>query len=346
VAISFNAIEQYGLPCPPARILDIGQSNVYDAQADRVRAWLKQRSVGIDDGWLREFCAQSSCDASGTRLNGSFLGDLCRQIGLDYLALDIFEGRDVLCFDLNRAFLSQDLRESFDLVLNFGTTEHVFNQFNAFEVIHDATKPGGEMLHILPVAGYTDHGYFDYHGRFFFDLGGYNDYEITYIGYMTNGATSHLLDSARSYARHFSALGAVTASGTIEGPQGPQPAPPVLDVAVAIRYRKKRSARFCATLDAATSIAQPRPDVLRFYDRNNPMNDPKIRELSGALHTVEARAAAALAELEATKSRAEEIESRAVTAEELNEAILRSTSWRITAPLRSVSRMIRRWSRP
>jgi hypothetical protein len=127
VAISFGAIEQYGLPCPPARILDIGQSNVYDAQADRVRAWLKQRSIGIDDGWLHEFCAQSSCDASGTRLNGSFLGDLCRQIGLDYLALDIFEGRDVLCFDLNRASLSQELRESFDLVLNFGTTEHVFN---------------------------------------------------------------------------------------------------------------------------------------------------------------------------------------------------------------------------
>jgi SAM-dependent methyltransferase len=171
---------------------------------------------------------------------------LCRQIGLDYLALDIFEARNVLCFDLNRASLSQELRESFDLVLNFGTTEHVFNQFNAFEVMHNARKHGGEMLHILAVAGHTDHGYFDYHGRFFFffDLGGYNDYEIGYIRYITDGTTSHLLDSARSYALHFPALGAVTATGTIEGPQGPQPELPVLDVAVAVRYRKKQSARF------------------------------------------------------------------------------------------------------
>jgi hypothetical protein len=44
---------------------------------------------------------------------------------------------------LNHEPTPQKFVGDFDLVVNFGTTEHLLNQYNAFKVIHDATKVGG-----------------------------------------------------------------------------------------------------------------------------------------------------------------------------------------------------------
>src|SRR5262249_3272001 len=136
------------------------------------------------------------------------------------------------------------------------------------ETIHSATKPGGEMLHMVPAGGYSDHGYFSYTGRFFFDLSGYNDYEIDQLSYLCNDSTSRLLDPVKNYAQHFPVLRDKVAHGTIIAPEGLRPEPDLLDLTIVIRYRKKRSARFCAALDTATSVAPPPPDVLKFYDRH------------------------------------------------------------------------------
>ena len=61
--------------------------------------------------------------------------------------------------DLN-LWPNDDLRgffSSFDLVLNFGTTEHVSNQLNAFAILHYLSKPGGIMLQHVPMIHYSAH---------------------------------------------------------------------------------------------------------------------------------------------------------------------------------------------
>ncbi|HUR55564.1 MAG TPA: hypothetical protein VMZ71_15620 [Gemmataceae bacterium] len=71
----------------------------------------------------------------------------------------------------------------FDLVVNCGTTEHVFGQYNAFKVMHDAARRGGPFFHQLPTTGFFNHGYFTYHPRVFGDLAAANGYAIVELAY-------------------------------------------------------------------------------------------------------------------------------------------------------------------
>ena len=66
----------------------------------------------------------------------------------------------------------------YDLITNFGTTEHIFNQYEVYKTIHNLVKPNGFMLHFLPYQGFYNHGFYNYHPTFFFDLGKANNYKI------------------------------------------------------------------------------------------------------------------------------------------------------------------------
>jgi hypothetical protein len=272
MAIPFEAVTGYGsincpLPLPPCSVLDIGQSNVYDCSREAVSAWMTRRGIVADETWAADFTHRSGFDSTGNRLNSAFLGELCAKGGINYRALDIMRAPTVILFDLNRDELSPELQECFDLVLNSGTTEHVLNQFNAFKVIHDATKPGGEMLHILPISGHTDHGYVHYTSRFFFDLAGYNDYEILEVTYLwPAAAASKLFDSVRAYSNTFALLKEAEKRGIMVTRHGYGPELSIPDISALIRYRKRRSARFAGALDAATAVTQPDPSVVECYD--------------------------------------------------------------------------------
>ncbi len=66
----------------------------------------------------------------------------------------------------------------YDVVTNFGTTEHIFNQYEVFKSIHSLVKTNGFMLHFLPYQGAYNHGFYNYNPTFFFDLGKANNYII------------------------------------------------------------------------------------------------------------------------------------------------------------------------
>ena len=75
-------------------------------------------------------------------------------------SLDIsdYEGAHVL-FDLNSDELPGALRSAFNLVVNGGTLEHVFNVPNALTNISRMVRPGGAILHVFPVNNWVDHGF-------------------------------------------------------------------------------------------------------------------------------------------------------------------------------------------
>ena len=78
-------------------------------------------------------------------------------------------------FDLN---LPVSIDQKFDLVLNIGTAEHIFNVYQFFKTAHELTAPGGLMMHSSPFTGWPDHGFFNFQPTFFFDLARANRYEI------------------------------------------------------------------------------------------------------------------------------------------------------------------------
>jgi hypothetical protein len=102
-------------------------------------------------------------------------------LGLEYFAIDFGGHRNSVALDLNRDSVPASLKASFDLVVNAGTTEHVANQDNAFRVIHDLTRKTAVMLHELPAGGMINHGFFNYHPRFFQNLAAFNLYEVIWL---------------------------------------------------------------------------------------------------------------------------------------------------------------------
>jgi len=80
--------------------------------------------------------------------------------------------------DLNRPL---ELDEQFDVSINHGTAEHIFNVAQVFRTMHDWTSTGGMMVHESPFTGWIDHGFYCLHPTLFYDLAAANCYEIVTI---------------------------------------------------------------------------------------------------------------------------------------------------------------------
>ena len=123
---------------------------------------------------------------------------------MDYEAIDLNGTKLAKRIDLNHP---HDPPRQFDIVLNLGTTEHVFNQYEAFNTIHKLCRPGGLMIHNVPMSGYREHGFFNYHSTFFFDLAARNGYAVKafwWIGQKTRN--EELIGIVRSFADRFAYL--------------------------------------------------------------------------------------------------------------------------------------------
>jgi hypothetical protein len=102
-------------------------------------------------------------------------------LGYRYAAIDVDNSPGVLELDLNFDDAPPQHRGRYDLVTNFGSTEHVANQMNAFKVIHDLTAVGGVMMHHVPCQGMFNHGFVSYHPKFFSLLAQSNRYQYVYL---------------------------------------------------------------------------------------------------------------------------------------------------------------------
>ena len=98
----------------------------------------------------------------------------------NYVSFDLFDRRAEKV-DLN---LDLERTDSWDIVTNFGTSEHMFNQFAFMKNCHDLTRQGGVSLHALPVSSGMDHGFYNYHPTFFRSLAIANNYEILDFRYI------------------------------------------------------------------------------------------------------------------------------------------------------------------
>lgn len=92
-----------------------------------------------------------------------------------YVAIDRHGTEEALALDLNEPV---NLGRTFDVCINNGTSEHIFNQSQFFRTVHDHTAVGGRMVHIVPTFGWYDHGLFHPQPGLFFDLARANGYAV------------------------------------------------------------------------------------------------------------------------------------------------------------------------
>ncbi len=100
-----------------------------------------------------------------------------------YRSVDLCDARATYAADLNLPIPNLG---RYDLVTNFGTTEHVFNIGGAFASIHRLLKVGGVQVHAVPIFAFVDHGYFNVHPSAYLDMARANNYEVVDFSYIDN----------------------------------------------------------------------------------------------------------------------------------------------------------------
>lgn len=144
---------------------------------DRQHAFrgLKGPALGLGtldlSGRIEEFGYPELVPTRGRRAVGALLK-------LRY-AIDGYRDADInglsdIHLDLNKPAPAA-LRNTFNLVLNAGTLEHVFDLWQAFENIHDMTRLGGTIVHIAPLT-WMEHGYVNFSVKLFRELAASNGY--------------------------------------------------------------------------------------------------------------------------------------------------------------------------
>jgi len=101
-----------------------------------------------------------------------------------YQALDLEDSRAQIRADLNRP-LPKSVG-TFDVVTNFGTTEHVFDIAQTFRSIHQLLSVGGVQLHTIAAYACIDHGFYNVHPTAYLDMAEANHYELVDVSYIDN----------------------------------------------------------------------------------------------------------------------------------------------------------------
>ena len=173
-----TSLRDYGQwPAGPS-VLETGQSNWYgdvpldDLAADlaRINRDPADRSrLSLDLAEIRS----ASRPEKLYELAGLFFTGI---VGASsYAAIDPGTPGSRYKFDLN---FPVPIAESFDVVCNFGTAEHIFNIAQLFMTVHDRCKTGGLMVHSGPFTGWPDHGFYSIHPTTYFDVARENGYAI------------------------------------------------------------------------------------------------------------------------------------------------------------------------
>lgn len=241
-----------------SRVLDIGSQNLLHAKPEQLSAFAKRFGYVGDEAALQkeaERIALRSVPCPPHRT--SYVSEILDFTDIFYTSFDVAPALKTEIIDLNSEDIPEHYRGSFDIVLNFGTSEHIFNQFNVFKVMHDAMKVGGVCFHQVPYAGWPEHGYVVYHKRFFDDLAAANGYEVLDMwlcpAYKDPAPTQLDMRGLRTPLVPNSADAAFP--------------PIVLNGLICALFRKTRPAPFRVDLEAATAHAPVSAAVQERYAR-------------------------------------------------------------------------------
>lgn len=103
-------------------------------------------------------------------------------LSLNSLDYSSFENADLI-HDLNTPL--ENSKKQFDTIVDFGTSEHVFNVTECLKNISNLCKINGHVVHCLPANNNCGHGFWQFSPELFFsiynDKNGFNETEIFLI---------------------------------------------------------------------------------------------------------------------------------------------------------------------
>jgi hypothetical protein len=243
------------------KILDIGPQNVLFVREEQIKEFLERQgganlSGAALDAELKRL-VYFSTPRPGERT--MLLSEITDLTDIEYNSVDVCPGLKTTILDLNFDIAPDDMLGYYDVVFNFGTTEHIFNQWNCFEFMHDALKVGGVVYHQLPASGYLDHGYYCYTPLFFQEMAQANGYVLEHMAVSPAGESK------------IDVLGITSMGGdsllSETAPLNENNRVPALNIHVILR--KTKDAPFRASLEIATAHSQVNTAMLERYQNTN-----------------------------------------------------------------------------
>lgn len=271
-AIYLDYLEDRGAFKPKeTKVLDIGAQNLYLGEAEKLQRFIHKYNPDMAD----EACADLSrrLAEGGVFLpehngfkNDAFFGDLLIAAGMTYVSLDLFERDNNIACDLNFYKCPPELAEHFDLVLNFGTTEHIINQYNCLKVIHDATAVDGLMFHQVPSTGCIDHGYFLYCPQLFHELAEANGYDLIDLWFSGPYGGNTIFATLRHAVELEKMRDVTRPHNNVAGWDQAM----IPDAVVNVLLRKTASGPFKASLEISTAISKPADTLQNAEEPDDP----------------------------------------------------------------------------
>ncbi len=89
--------------------------------------------------------------------------------------------------DLNSPDIPAELQDRFDVVLDRGTSEHVFHIPNLLAACRRMVKPGGRVMHYVPSTNHVDHGMYMFSPTLFVDYYTANGFSVPRLWLVAQG---------------------------------------------------------------------------------------------------------------------------------------------------------------
>ena len=179
----FMALRSEGILPPRPGVLELGEAEWYgDLPPETLADTIDQ--LALDPELRAQLHAQLT--TALRRESPTWSWDLAKifyRAVLDYrriVAIDFHGTPAALKVDLNYPVA---VEEQFEMLVNSGTGEHVFNVFQFFKTCHEVTCPGGIMFHSMPFCGWVEHGFYNFNPTFYWDLAAANGYRVVAMFY-------------------------------------------------------------------------------------------------------------------------------------------------------------------
>lgn len=134
---------------------------------------LGRQSLALTPAMLEHLHATYGTDLRGVDWNARMWAEpLFERLGasrIESLDFSDYEGARLI-HDMNRPWPEGQPPGQFDVVLDGGTLEHVFNLPQALLNTMDLVKPGGCLLSVSPADGWLGHGFYQPQPEFFFRM--------------------------------------------------------------------------------------------------------------------------------------------------------------------------------
>lgn len=321
------------LPRGAAKLLDIGPQNVYHVTTEQIRKFVSYQGQRVGDQELEseiERLVYFSTPRPEERT--TLLSEITDLTNIEYNSYDICPGLKTDILDLNFDSVIHRHRNYHDVTLNFGTTEHIFNQWNSFKIIHESTKVGGYIYFQLPASGYLDHGYYCYTPLFFKDMIEANDYKLVDM-FFTDAGRSDVIGlgiDVRSSEDYM-----VPNSANLPSTQTV-----LTSFNIHVLVQKTTDRTFRCGAEIATAHAPIDDRIRANYARDAEQGEPLgkslnvLYTLSDTIEQLNIRLMQSEAELKADR---EELRSK----RERLSMMEASTSWKLSAPVRWLGRALR-----